>query len=89
MRFEVEVYGVVLRITLGPEDSEYEYEDRERLHVADATHAGPYEDPVFPTVDWGDDEERRKRNVDMGYRQRRKLDPGEGDGSRFGFLPKG
>lgn len=89
MRFEVEVYGVVLRITIGPEDSEFEYMESDRLHVADATHAGMFDDPAFPSLDWGDDEERRKRGLDMGHGQQRQPRAGEGDRGGFGFFPKG
>lgn len=76
MRFEVEVFGVVLRLTLGPEAQEYEYVTTpERLHVADATHAETYEDPVFPNLDWGEDHARTsERALDLGRRRERGSD---------------
>lgn len=73
MRWEVEVMGVVLRVTLGPEVEEWVTETApERLHVADASHAGYHEDPVFPDLDWGDDDGRS--GVDLGHGRQRKPD---------------
>ena len=85
MRIELELYGLVLRVTFGPEDAVEEpvFEYGDRLHVVDATHAGPQEDPVFPNLDWGDDEERGPLGV--GPRRQRGPDRGVGDGRTFGF----
>lgn len=79
MRLEVEVFGVVLRVTLGPEENEYEY-GVDRLH-ADVVHAGDQEDPVFPRLDWGDDEEGRRRGQ-VGVGERREWPAGGQDHSR-------
>ena len=87
MRFEVEVFGVVLRITLGPEENEYEY-GYDRLH-ADVVHAGDQEDPVFPRLDWGDDEEGRARQNGVGSGRERQPGAPNHQRPRFGFDPQG
>lgn len=91
MRIEMELFGQVLSIYLGPGvDVEDEVEEAvepgpERLYAADLSHSEWHPDPVFPTLDWGDDEERAGR-VDLGREhQHRKPGKAEGDGPRFGF----
>lgn len=85
MRIELELYGLVLRVTFGPDDTEQVYDYGDRLHVADATHAGDQGDPVFPRLDWGDDEEGRG-TMGVGPRQRRGTDRPVGGGrTSFGF----
>lgn len=94
MRWEVELWGTVLSFSIGPVQYEEPADGAgERLYLADGTHAGPQEDPVFPNLDWGDDEERRRRahpsvgkqSVDMGHGRRRQPREGEDHGTRFGF----
>ena len=98
MRFEVELWGTLLSISVGPaytvEEVPVEYA-HDRLYLADSAHAGPQEDPVFPTLDWGDDEDGRRDTarptvvgqapLDLGHRQRGQPDPGNGDGPGIGF----
>ena len=91
MRWEVEVFGVVLRLTLGQEAPiEYapvEYVTTpERLHVADVTHAETFEDPAFPNLDWGEDHARTaERALDLGHRRQWGPDPGGDLRGPFGF----
>ena len=101
MRFEVELWGTVLSFSLGPaytveeEPAEYVHD---RLYMADATHAGEQEDPVFPKLDWGDDEEGERRRraykragvpMDLGHSPGREPDPPVRGGTPFGFLREG
>ena len=102
MRFEVELWGTVLSFSLGPaytveeEPAEYVHD---RLYMADATHAGEQEDPVFPKLDWGDwedtDGERRRAYkragvpVDLGHPPGREPDPPVRGGTPFGFVREG
>lgn len=85
----MELFGQVLSIYLGPgvdvEEDEEAEPGPERLYAADLSHSEWHPDPVFPTLDWGDDEERAGR-VDLGREhQHRKPGKAEGDGPRFGF----
>lgn len=88
MRWEVEVFGVVLRLTLGQEAPiEYapvEYVTTpERLSAVDVTHAETYEDPAFPNLDWGDD--RAGTTLDLGRGRGREPDHGRDLRGPFGF----
>jgi hypothetical protein len=91
VRWEVEVFGVVARLTLGQEAPvEYapvEYVTTpERLHVADATHAETYEDPAFPNLDWGEDRAGTgEREMDLGRGRGREPDHGRDLQGPFGF----
>lgn len=82
MRWEVEVFGVVLRLTIGPEEYEY-VATPERLHAVDVSHAETYEDPVFPNLDWGED--HAGTTLDLGRGRGREPDPGRDLRGPFGF----
>lgn len=88
MRIEMELFGQVLSVYLGPgvdvEEDEEAEPGSERLYAADLSHSEWHPDPVFPTLDWGDDEERSGR-VDLGHGQHRKPGKAESDGPIFGF----
>lgn len=87
MRFEVEVFGVVLRVTVGPEVTEYEYvATPERLHAVDVSPAGYAEDPVFPDLDWGEDRAGTgERALDLGRGRERGSDLRGDIRGPFGF----
>ena len=96
MRWEVELWGTILSFSIGPavyeQPTETEYV-HDRLYMADATHAGEQEDPVFPRLDWGDTEDEQRRRtyeragvqMDLGCAPGREPDPQVRGGATFGF----
>jgi hypothetical protein len=95
VRLEVELFGLVLSVYLGPgvdiedeseDESEHESQN-ERLYAADLSHSGWVPDPVFPTLDWGEDEDeqRTSSHVDLGHRRERQPDPPARGSKPFGF----
>lgn len=86
----MELFGQVLSIYLGPgvdvEEDEEAEPGPERLYAADLSHSGWVPDPVFPTLDWGDEDEQRTGRVDLGHgRQRQPDTPAYHRPEGFGF----